>query len=58
MEPDATRSDLQRAEQHAAEAERLLNGRLGIITNYVKAQVHATLALYYANQHDREVGAP
>ena len=39
-----------RAEQHAQEAERLLQGRLGIITNYVKAQVHATLAVYYATR--------
>jgi hypothetical protein len=38
------------AENHAQEAERLLKGRLGIITNYVKAQVHATLAVYYATQ--------
>jgi hypothetical protein len=38
----------ERAEHHAREAERLLTGRLGIITNYVKAQVHATLAVYYA----------
>jgi hypothetical protein len=48
---DTTQSDLQRAEQHAAEAERLLEGRLGIITNYVKAQVHATLAVYYSDKH-------
>ena len=47
---ETTQSDLQRAEQHAAEAERLLTGKLGIITNYVKAQAHATLALYYAHK--------
>jgi hypothetical protein len=41
-------SDVSLAEYHANEAERLLKGRLGIITNYVKAQVHATLAVYYA----------
>jgi hypothetical protein len=40
----------QRAEDHAAEAERLLAGKLGFITNIIKAGVHATLALYYANQ--------
>ena len=38
------------AEHHAQEAERLLKGKLGIITNYVKAQVHATLAVYYSRQ--------
>jgi hypothetical protein len=38
----------ERAEHHAKEAERLLQGRFGIISNYVKAQVHATLAVYYA----------
>ena len=48
MATDATQSDLERAARHAAEAERLLAGRLGIITNYVKAQVHATLAVYYS----------
>ena len=40
----------ERAEHDAREAERLLQGRLGIITNYVKAQVHATLAVYYATR--------
>jgi hypothetical protein len=44
----------ERAEHHAQEAERLLKGRLGIITNIVKAQVHATLAVYYATRQ----GAP
>jgi hypothetical protein len=38
------------ADQHAAEAERLLKGRLGLINNYVKAQAHATLAVYYATK--------
>jgi hypothetical protein len=51
METNVTSTDLQRAEQHAAEAERLLKGKLGIVTNYVKAQVHATLALYYADRN-------
>lgn len=37
---------VDRAEQHAMEAERLLQGRL--ISSHVKAQVHASLALYYS----------
>ena len=45
-------TDLQRAELHAREAERLLKGRLGLITNYVKAEAHATLALYYVTHGD------
>lgn len=40
----------QLADRHGKEAERLLAGRLGIITNYVKAQVHATLAVYYSSE--------
>ena len=36
----------QRAEHHADEAERLLRSRL--ISSHVKAQAHATLALYYS----------
>ena len=44
----------ERAEHHAQEAERLLRGRLGIITNYVKAQVHATLAVYYATRQSAD----
>jgi hypothetical protein len=43
----------ERAEYHAKEAERLLAGRMGIITNMVKAGAHATLAVYYAGQSDR-----
>lgn len=50
METDASPTDFQRAEHHAAEAERLLKGKLGIVTNYVKAQVHATLAVYYSGR--------
>lgn len=42
-----------RAEHHAKEAERLLTGRLGLITNIIKAGVHATLAVYYAGQAQR-----
>ena len=48
MATTALGRDVERAEYHASEAERLLEGRLGIITNFVKAQVHATLAVYYA----------
>jgi hypothetical protein len=51
METDMTSTDLQRAEQHTAEAGRLLKGKLGIVTNYVRAQVHATLAVYYAGRN-------
>jgi hypothetical protein len=47
-----TQPDLQRAEHHASEAERLLRGRLGLISNYVKAEAHATLALYYITHND------
>jgi hypothetical protein len=43
----------QRAEHHAAEAERLLAGRLGLINNVIKAGVHATLAVYYATESHR-----
>jgi hypothetical protein len=43
----------QLAEQHAAEAERLLAGRLGLINNVIKAGVHATLAVYYATESHR-----
>ena len=43
-----------RAEHHAQEAERLLQGRLGLITNYVKAQAHATLAVYYTTRQSAD----
>jgi hypothetical protein len=50
-----TGSDVARAAHHAHEAERLLATRLGIITNLIRAQAHASLAVYYAlrdaNQH-------
>lgn len=45
-----TGSDVARAAHHATEAERLLAGRFGFITNFVKAQVHASLAIYYATR--------
>ncbi len=35
-----------RAEHHASEAERLLKGRF--LSSHVKAQAHATLAVYYS----------
>jgi hypothetical protein len=45
-----TGSDVARAAHHATEAERLLAGRLGFLTNLIKAQVHASLAIYYATR--------
>ena len=49
-----SQTDLQqRAEHHAAEAERLLAGKLGFINNVIKAGVHATLAVYYASASQR-----
>lgn len=41
-------NDIARAAQHAKEAERLLSGRFGFLTNLIKAQAHASLAIYYA----------
>jgi len=38
----------ERAEHHAQEAERLL--RSWWLSSHVKAQVHATLAVYYASK--------
>jgi hypothetical protein len=38
-----------RAEHHASEAERLLKSRL--LSSHVKAQAHATLAVYYSARH-------
>ena len=54
MATNQAQTDLQRAELHAREAERLLEGRLGLITNYVKAEAHATLALYYVTHGDAD----
>jgi hypothetical protein len=45
-----TGSDIARAAHHATEAERLLSGRLGFLTNLIKAQVHASLAIYYSTR--------
>jgi hypothetical protein len=41
----------ERAEHHAREAERLL--RSWWLSTHVKAQVHATLAVYYTEQAQR-----
>jgi hypothetical protein len=41
-------TDEERAKFHAEQAERLLMSRLGLISSHVKAQVHATLAVYYS----------
>ena len=41
-------TDSQRAEHHAGEAERLLRSRF--ISSHVKAQAHATLAVYYSGK--------
>lgn len=41
-----------RAEQHASEAERLLQSRF--LPSHIKAQVHATLALYYSARPDTQ----
>jgi len=39
-------TDRDRAEHHALEAERLLKDRF--VWSYLKAQAHATLAVYYS----------
>ena len=39
----------ERAEHHAKEAERLLKSRW--LSSHVKAQAHATLAVYYRARH-------
>jgi hypothetical protein len=48
MAATKVQAHVDRAEQHAMEAERLLQGR--VISSHVKAQVHATLALYYSTR--------
>jgi hypothetical protein len=40
----------QLADRHAKEAERLLARRFGFIDNTLKAQAHATLAVYYSTE--------
>ena len=49
MATTPAQADMQRAEHHASEAERLLKGRF--LSSHVKAQVHATLAVYYSARH-------
>jgi len=44
----------QLAARHAQEAERLLARRFGLIDNTLKAQAHATLAVYYATRASAE----
>jgi hypothetical protein len=48
MAATKVQAHVDRDEQHAMEAERLLRGR--VISSHVKAQVHATLALYYSTR--------
>ena len=48
MSATATQSNRDRAEQHALEAERLLKDRF--VWSYLKAQAHATLAVYYSGR--------
>ncbi len=57
-EPEMNTDLDQRAEHHVQEAERLLAGRLGLLTSYVKAQVHATLAVYYCTEAQRLASKP
>jgi hypothetical protein len=42
----------ERAEHHANEAERLLKSWW--LSSHVKAQVHATLAVYYSARHNSD----
>ena len=44
----------QLADQHAKEAERLLAKRFGWINDTIEAQVHATLAVYYATEDTKD----
>ena len=50
MASNSAQADVRgRAEYHASEAERLLKARL--LSSHVKAQAHATLAVYYSARH-------
>ncbi len=53
MAASKVQAHVDRAEQHAMEAERLLQGRF--ISSHVKAQAHATLAVYYAAKRSDQV---
>ncbi|HXY86076.1 MAG TPA: hypothetical protein VEH52_11415 [Gaiellaceae bacterium] len=46
MTASQVETNMQQAARHAVEAERLLRGKL--ISAHIKAQAHATLAVYYA----------
>ena len=48
MATTPSQAPAERAEYHASEAERLLAQRW--ISSHVKAQVHATLAVYYSSR--------
>lgn len=48
----------QLADQHAEEAERLLKSRAGWINSIFKAQVHATLAVYYSDKARPSIVGP
>jgi hypothetical protein len=52
---DDVHTDADRAEIHAAEAEKLLKSTW--IWSYIQAQAHATLALYYAAKSRSSGGA-
>ncbi len=46
------------AARHAREAEQLLARRFGFLDNTIKAQAHATLAVYYATEaHEQHQGS-
>ena len=49
MATNPAQPDPQRADYHANEAERLLKSRW--LSSHVKAQGHATLAVYYSTRH-------
>ena len=54
MAATPAQADVQRAENHANEAERLLESRW--LSSHVKAQAHATLAVYYSARHGDHEG--
>jgi F0F1-type ATP synthase epsilon subunit len=52
MTVSSEETDVERAERHANEAERLLKSRL--LSSHVKAQAHAALAVYYSTRQSRD----
>ena len=56
MATTPAQADVQRSEHHANEAERLLKSRF--LSSHVKAQAHATLAVYYSARHSDHQGSP